>query len=82
MWHGPFRAADMCGDLAVKLNIAGTPFRLFPIVNLSNLKKVKTFPERPKDQLTMDEAKITWILMKLCYQKTVGKAILRRGNMK
>ena len=40
----------------MKLEIAGTPYRLFPIVNLSKLKKVKTFPERPKHQLTMDEA--------------------------
>ena len=56
MWHGPFRVADICGDHAVKLEIAGTPYRLFPIVHLSKLKKVKTFPERPKDQLTIDEA--------------------------
>ena len=55
MWHGPFRVADICGDHAVKLEIAGTPYRLFPIVHLSKLKKVKTFPERPKDQLTIDE---------------------------
>ena len=56
MWHGPFRVADICGDHAVKLEIAGTPYRLFPIVHLSKLKKVKKFPERPKDQLTIDEA--------------------------
>ena len=55
MWHGPFRVADICGDHAVKLEIAGTPYRLFPIVHLSKLKKVKTFPGRPKDQLTIDE---------------------------
>ena len=40
----------------MKLEIAGIPNRLFPIVHLSKLKKVKKFPERPKDQLTMDEA--------------------------
>ena len=40
----------------MKLEIAGTPYRLFSIVHLSNLKRVKTFPERPKDQLTIDEA--------------------------
>ena len=55
MWHGPFRVADICGDHAVKLEIAGTPYRLFTIVHLSKLKKVKTFPGRPKDQLTIDE---------------------------
>ena len=40
----------------MKLEIAGTPYRLFSIVHLSKLKKVKTFPERPKHQLTIDEA--------------------------
>ena len=39
-----------------ELEIAGTPCRLFMIVHLSKLKRVKTFPERPKDQLTIDEA--------------------------
>ena len=48
-WHDPFRVADICGVQAVKLEIAWTPYRLFPIVHLSKLKKVKTFPERPKD---------------------------------
>ena len=38
------------------MEIAGTKYRLFPIVYLSKLKRVKTFHERPKDQLTMDEA--------------------------
>uniref|UniRef100_A0AAV1VIB7 Chromo domain-containing protein n=1 Tax=Peronospora matthiolae TaxID=2874970 RepID=A0AAV1VIB7_9STRA len=56
MWHGPFRVADVCGDHAVKLEIAGTPYRLFPIVHISKLKQVKTFPERPKDQLTIEES--------------------------
>uniref|UniRef100_A0AAV1U787 Chromo domain-containing protein n=1 Tax=Peronospora matthiolae TaxID=2874970 RepID=A0AAV1U787_9STRA len=55
VWHGPFRVVNICGDHAVKLEIAGTPYRLFPSVRLSKLKKVKTFPERPKDQLTIDE---------------------------
>ena len=40
----------------MKLEIDGTPYRLFPIVHLSKLKKVKKFPKRPKHQLTMDEA--------------------------
>ena len=56
MWHGPFRVADICGDDVVKLEIAGTPYRLFPIVHLSKLKRVNTFPERPKHPLTLDEA--------------------------
>ena len=56
MWHDPFRVADLCGDHAVKLEIAGTPYRLFPIVHLSKLYRLQTFYERSKDQLTMDEA--------------------------
>ena len=56
MWHGPFRVAGLCGDRAVKLEIAGTRYRLFSIVHLSKLRRVRTFPERPKDQITMNEA--------------------------
>jgi len=56
MWHGPFRVADVCGDHAVRLEIAGTPYRLFPVVHVSKLKQVKVFPDRPKNQLTLDEA--------------------------
>ena len=56
MWHGPFRVANICGDYAVELEIAGTSYRIFTIVHLLNLKRVKTFPERPKHQMTIDEA--------------------------
>ncbi|CAI5722011.1 unnamed protein product [Peronospora effusa] len=55
MWHGPFRVKEMCGDHAVRLDIAGTPYRLFPVVHISKLKKVKTFPDRPKNLLTIEE---------------------------
>ena len=56
MWHGPFRVAEKCGDHAVKLDIAGTPYRLFPIVHVSNLKLVRVLPERPTGGLNVDEA--------------------------
>ena len=56
MWHGPFRVSEKCGDHAVKLDIAGTPYRLFPIVHVSKLKLVRVFPERPTGSLIVDEA--------------------------
>ena len=56
MWHGPFRVADKCGDHAVRLEIAGTPYRLFPVVHVSKLKPVRVFPERPANLLNVEEA--------------------------
>ena len=55
MWHGPFRVAEMCGDHAARLEIAGTPYRLFPIVHLSKLKWLRVFPGRPQEKLAVDE---------------------------
>ena len=48
--------AEKCGDHAVKLDIAGTPYRLFLIVHVSKLKLVRVFPERPTGGLNVDEA--------------------------
>ena len=48
MWHGTFRVAEMCSDHAVRLEIADTSYRLFPIVHLSKLRRLRVFPERPK----------------------------------
>lgn len=64
MWHGPFRVAEKCGDHAVRLEIAGIPYRLFPIVYLSKLKQVEVYPNRPTvpliegepDRVDFDEA--------------------------
>ena len=56
MWHGPFRVAEMCGECAVRLEIAGTPYRLFQVVHISKLKKVKTYPDRPTNALRVTEA--------------------------
>jgi len=32
------------------------PYRLFPVVHVSKLKRVKVFPDRPTNRLTLDEA--------------------------
>ena len=55
MWHGLLRVADQCGNYAVRMEIAGTPYRLFPVVHVSKLKLVKVFPERPTNLLNVDE---------------------------
>ncbi|ETL49213.1 hypothetical protein L917_13843, partial [Phytophthora nicotianae] len=47
MWHGPFRVAKTVDRHAVRLETAGIEYRLFPIVHVSKLKLVKSYPERP-----------------------------------
>ncbi|ETP50894.1 hypothetical protein F442_03890 [Phytophthora nicotianae P10297] len=56
MWHGPFRVAETVDRHAVRLETAGTEYRLFPIVHVSKLKLVKSYPERPTSTLTNREA--------------------------
>ena len=46
MWHGPFRVRELCGRHAVRLEVSGTPYRLFPLVHISKIKRVKIFPDR------------------------------------
>jgi hypothetical protein len=46
----------MMDEHAARLEIAGTEYRLFPIVHLSKLKPVRLFPDRPYLALTVDEA--------------------------
>ena len=48
MWHGLLQVAEVCGEHAVRLEIAGTPYRLFPVVHISKLKQVRRLPDRPK----------------------------------
>ena len=38
------------------MEIAGTPYRLFQVVHISKLKKVKTYPDRPTNALRVTEA--------------------------
>ncbi|KAE8962020.1 hypothetical protein PR003_g34674 [Phytophthora rubi] len=51
MWHGPFRVAEVIGAHAVGLEIAGSEYRLFPIVHVAKLKPVHNFPDRPRTKL-------------------------------
>ncbi|ETK70909.1 hypothetical protein L915_21762 [Phytophthora nicotianae] len=66
MWHGPFRVAETVDQLQVRLETAGTKYRLFPIVHVSKLKLVKSYPERPTSTPTnreadRDEYEVKWI---------------------
>nr|KAE8920668.1 hypothetical protein PF009_g29042 [Phytophthora fragariae] len=54
LWHGPFRVTEKIGEHAVKIETAGTEFRLFPVVHISKLKLARTFPDRPTARL-LDE---------------------------
>ncbi|GMF16978.1 unnamed protein product [Phytophthora fragariaefolia] len=55
MWHGPFRVAAVVDTHAVRLEIAGTEYRLFPIVYTTKLKPVRNFPDRPKVPLVIED---------------------------
>jgi hypothetical protein len=55
MWHGPFRVAELIGNHAARLEIAGSEYIIFPIVHLSRLKLVRSFQDRPKVQLVDPE---------------------------
>ncbi|OWY95470.1 LOW QUALITY PROTEIN: reverse transcriptase [Phytophthora megakarya] len=56
LWHGPFRVAEKINEFSVKLEITGTGYQIFPVVHVSKLKLVKDFPDRPRVELTVDEA--------------------------
>ncbi|ETP27877.1 hypothetical protein F442_22840 [Phytophthora nicotianae P10297] len=56
MCHGSFRIAETVDRHAVRLETAGTEYRLFPIVHVSKLKLVKSYPERPTFTLTNHDA--------------------------
>uniref|UniRef100_A0AAV1VER6 Chromo domain-containing protein n=1 Tax=Peronospora matthiolae TaxID=2874970 RepID=A0AAV1VER6_9STRA len=55
MWHGPFRVIEKCGEHAVRLEVQGTPYQLFPRVHVSKLKIVRISPDRPAAQLEVEE---------------------------
>ncbi|POM65894.1 LOW QUALITY PROTEIN: Reverse transcriptase, partial [Phytophthora palmivora] len=38
MWHGPFRIVEKVGEHAVKLEIAGSGYHIFPMVHVNKLK--------------------------------------------
>ena len=54
LWHGHFRVLELVGDHAARLEIRGTEYRLFPIVHISKLKKVREFHDRSSKALAMD----------------------------
>ncbi|OWY94422.1 reverse transcriptase [Phytophthora megakarya] len=64
LWHGPFRVAEKIGEYAVKLEVAGSAYSIFPVVHVSKIKLVKAFPDRPiarrngseEDRVDFDEA--------------------------
>ena len=56
MWHGPFRVIDKCGNHDARLEIAGTPYQGFPVVNVAKLKLVRMFPDQPMERLIVNEA--------------------------
>ncbi|OWY97342.1 reverse transcriptase, partial [Phytophthora megakarya] len=56
LWHGPFRVAEKINEFSVKLEIAGTGYQIFPVVHVSKLKLVRDFPDRPRVELTVNEA--------------------------
>ncbi|POM79945.1 Reverse transcriptase [Phytophthora palmivora] len=66
MWHGPFRVLELVEEHAIRLEIAGTEYRLFPVVHVSKIKPVRQFPDRPKTRrirdLDNDEYKVKKIV--------------------
>ncbi|POM69106.1 Hypothetical protein PHPALM_14642 [Phytophthora palmivora] len=55
MWHGPFRVLELVEEHAVRLEIAGTEYRLFPVVHVSKIKPVRQFPDRPQMRLPIPD---------------------------
>ena len=56
MWHGPFWVMDPGGRQAVRLEVSGTPYRLFPLVHVSKIKRVRIYTDRPRNHLNVEEA--------------------------
>ena len=56
MWHGPFRVRELYRIQAVQLEVWGTPYWLFPLVDISKLKRVKISPDRPENPWNVEKA--------------------------
>uniref|UniRef100_M4B2P4 Uncharacterized protein n=1 Tax=Hyaloperonospora arabidopsidis (strain Emoy2) TaxID=559515 RepID=M4B2P4_HYAAE len=52
LWH----VLELVGDHAARLKIRGKEYRLFPIVHIPKLKWVIKFPDRPDNELAVDQA--------------------------
>ena len=55
MWHGPFGMKEMCKKYAARLEFSGTPYNLYPVVHVSKLNRVRLFPDRPRNLLTVEQ---------------------------
>ncbi|OWZ03489.1 reverse transcriptase [Phytophthora megakarya] len=55
LWHGPFRVAEKIGEYAVRLEVAGSTYSIFPVVHVLEIKLVKMFPDRPIARLNEEE---------------------------
>ncbi|OWZ09804.1 LOW QUALITY PROTEIN: reverse transcriptase [Phytophthora megakarya] len=49
------RVAEKIVEYAVKLDIARSPYNIFPVVHVSKIKPVRRFPNRPVIRLTMQD---------------------------
>ncbi|POM75561.1 LOW QUALITY PROTEIN: Reverse transcriptase [Phytophthora palmivora] len=54
--HGPFRIVEKVGEHAVKLEIAGSEYHIFPMVHVNKLKLVKEYPDRPLMRLNVSDS--------------------------
>ncbi|GMF19244.1 unnamed protein product [Phytophthora fragariaefolia] len=71
MWHGPFRVDAVIDTHAVRLEIAGTEYRLFTIVHTSKFKSVRSFRDHPKVPLVFEDQD-RFDFTKHCSPKIVG----------
>ncbi|GMF51710.1 unnamed protein product [Phytophthora fragariaefolia] len=55
LWHGPFRIEEVHDDFRVKLKVKDTGYRVNPWVHVSRLKPRALFPERPAEEIDVDE---------------------------
>ncbi|KAJ8524057.1 hypothetical protein ON010_g17062 [Phytophthora cinnamomi] len=55
LWHGPFRIMETLDDFRCKLKIEGSGYKLHPWVHVSRLKPRALFPDRPTEDVEVDE---------------------------
>ncbi|OWZ03032.1 hypothetical protein PHMEG_00025308 [Phytophthora megakarya] len=79
LWHGP--VAEKIGEYAVRLEVAGSTYSTFPVVNVSKIKLVKMFPDRPIARLNGEEGGRVE-LDEALHGKTAGPRIRIQMNTK